>query len=83
MGLAAGANLNPERTFPSMFEPIHGSAPDIAGQGIASPFASIWAASQLLDFFGHEDWGKKIIDTIEAMLVEGDTLPRDQGGTAS
>ena len=83
MGLAAGANLNPERTVPSMFEPIHGSAPDIAGKGIASPFASIWAASQLLDFFGHEDWGKKIIDVIEAMLTEGDTLPRDQGGEAS
>ena len=83
MGLAAGANLNPERTFPSMFEPIHGSAPDIAGKGIANPLASIWAASQLLDFFGHEDWGKKIIDTIEEMLVNKDTLTRDQGGTAS
>ena len=83
MGLAAGANLNPERTFPSMFEPIHGSAPDIAGKGIANPLASIWAASQLLDFFGHEDWGKKIIDTIEEMLVNQDTLTRDQGGTAS
>ena len=83
MGLAAGANLNPERTFPSMFEPIHGSAPDIAGKGIANPLASIWAASQLLDFFGHEDWGKKIIDVIEKMLEEKDSLTPDQGGTAS
>ena len=83
MGLAAGANLNPERTFPSMFEPIHGSAPDIAGKGIASPLASIWAASQLLDFFGYEDWGKKIIDVIEAMLTEKDTLTPDQGGASS
>ncbi len=83
MGLAAGANLNPERTYPSMFEPIHGSAPDIAGKGIANPLASIWAASQLLDFFGHEDWGKKIIDVIEQMLENNDTLTPDQGGTAS
>lgn len=83
MGLAAGANLNPEKTFPSMFEPIHGSAPDIAGKGIANPLASVWAASQLLDFFGYENWGKKIIDTIETMLVNRDTLTPDQGGTAS
>ena len=69
MGLAAGANLNPERTFPSMFEPIHGSAPDIAGQGIANPLASIWSASQLLDFFGYENWGKRILDAMEEMLV--------------
>ena len=50
MGLAAGANLNPERRYPSMFEPIHGSAPDIAGQGIANPLASIWSVAQMLDF---------------------------------
>ena len=57
MGLAAGANLNPEREFPSMFEPIHGSAPDIAGKGMANPLATVWSASQMLDFFGHSDWG--------------------------
>ncbi|MBQ2991022.1 MAG: tartrate dehydrogenase, partial [Clostridia bacterium] len=51
MGLAAGANLNPERKYPSMFEPIHGSAPDIAGKGVANPLASVWSASQILDFF--------------------------------
>ncbi len=83
MGLAAGANLNPERKFPSMFEPIHGSAPDIAGQGIANPLAAIWSASQLLDFLGYEEWGKKIVDTIETMLVEKKALTPDQGGTAS
>ena len=83
MGLAAGANLNPERKFPSMFEPIHGSAPDIAGKGIANPLASIWAASQLLDFFGYEVWGKKILDVMEKMLEEKDTLTPDQGGTSS
>lgn len=83
MGLAAGANLNPERTFPSMFEPIHGSAPDIAGQGIANPMASVWAISQMLDFFGHEDWGKRVLDAIEEVLVEKKTLTPDMGGAAT
>ncbi len=82
MGLAAGANLNPERKFPSMFEPIHGSAPDIAGRQIANPLASIWSASQMLDFFGHEDWGKKLIDAIETLMVEGKILTPDMNGTA-
>ena len=83
MGLAAGANLNPERKFPSMFEPIHGSAPDIAGQQIANPLAAIWSASQLLDFFGYEDLGMKILDTMEIMLTEHrDKLTPDQGGSA-
>ena len=83
MGLAAGANLNPERKYPSMFEPIHGSAPDIAGQGKANPLASIWSASQMLDFFGHQDWGKKLIDIIEEMMVEKKVLTPDMGGTAT
>ena len=83
MGLAAGANLNPERTFPSMFEPIHGSAPDIAGQGKANPLATVWAASQMLDFFGHEAWGKRLIDCIESVLTEGEVLTPDLGGTAT
>ena len=83
MGLAAGANLNPERKFPSMFEPIHGSAPDIAGQQISNPLAAIWSASQLLDFFGHEELGKKILDTMEVMLTKHrDKLTPDQGGNA-
>ena len=83
MGLAAGANLNPERRFPSMFEPIHGSAPDIAGKGIANPLATVWSASQMLDFFGHTDWGAKLIDCIERLLVEKKTLTPDLGGSAS
>ncbi|MBQ3970716.1 MAG: tartrate dehydrogenase, partial [Selenomonadaceae bacterium] len=82
MGLAAGANLNPERTFPSMFEPIHGSAPDIAGKGLANPLAAIWSVSQMLDFFGHEDWGRRVIDAIETLLVEKKTLTPDLGGRA-
>ena len=82
MGLAAGANLNPERKFPSMFEPIHGSAPDIAGKQIANPLASIWSASQMLDFFGYEAWGMRLINAIEDLIVEGKTLTPDLGGTA-
>ena len=82
MGLAAGANLNPERKFPSMFEPIHGSAPDIAGKGIANPLAAIWSASQLLDFFGRENWGKRVLSAIEEVLAEGRHLTPDQGGNA-
>lgn len=81
MGLAAGANINPERRYPSMFEPIHGSAPDIAGQGKANPLAAIWSASQMLDFFGHEYWGKRVIDAIERVLVAGPLTP-DMSGTA-
>ena len=83
MGLAAGANLNPECEFPSMFEPIHGSAPDIAGKGIANPLATVWSASQMLDFFGQEVWGTRLIDCIEEMLVEKAVLTPDLGGTAS
>jgi len=82
MGLAAGANLNPQREFPSMFEPIHGSAPDIAGQGKANPLATIWSASQLLDFFGYTTWGSRIICSIEEMLVENKVLTVDLGGSA-
>lgn len=82
MGLAAGANLNPERRYPSMFEPIHGSAPDIAGKGIANPMASVWAASQMLDFFGHEDWGARVLNAIERVLMEGKVLTPDMGGKA-
>ena len=83
MGLAAGANLNPERKFPSMFEPIHGSAPDIAGQGKANPLATVWSASQMLEFFGHKEWADRLIDIIEEMLVEKTVLTPDLGGTAT
>lgn len=83
MGLAAGANLNPEKAFPSMFEPIHGSAPDIAGQGKANPLATVWSASQLLEFFGHKKWADKLIEIIEELLVEKKTLTPDLGGKAT
>ncbi|WP_338625913.1 tartrate dehydrogenase [Selenomonas sp. TAMA-11512] len=82
MGLAAGANLNPEKKFPSMFEPIHGSAPDIAGKGLANPLAAIWSVSQMLDFWGEEAWGRKVLQAIEALLAKKSALTPDLGGSA-
>lgn len=81
MGLAAGANINPERQYPSMFEPIHGSAPDIAGQGIANPLASIWSVSQMMDYFGYENWGAEVLRAIEEVLADRSRLTPDLGGT--
>jgi tartrate dehydrogenase/decarboxylase/D-malate dehydrogenase len=83
MGLAAGANINPERIHPSMFEPIHGSAPDIAGKGIANPLATFWSVAQMLDHLGHRDWHDRIIAVIARMLREKTGLTPDVGGTAS
>ena len=83
MGLAAGANLNPERKYPSMFEPIHGSAPDIAGQQKANPLATVWSASQLLEFFGHQKWADRLIGIIEQLLTEKKVLTPELGGTAT
>ena len=83
MGLAAGANINPEQKYPSMFEPVHGSAPDIAGKGIANPLAAIWSVSQMFDFFGHETRGKEILEAIEKIMVEGNIVTPDLGGTST
>lgn len=82
MGMAAGANLNPERRYPSMFEGIHGSAPDIAGKGIANPIATIWATKMMLDHLGHPDLGDRVLRAISAVVAEGKVLPPDLGGTA-
>lgn len=83
LGLATGANINPERTFPSLFEPVHGSAPDIAGKGIANPLAAIWSVSQMMDHFYEEKWGKLILDCIVDILDETENLTPDLGGKAS
>ena len=82
IGLAPSANLNPERKFPSLFEPVHGSAPDIYGQNIANPVAMIWSAALMLDFLGHRVAHDAIVRAIETVLIEG---PRtaDLGGRAS
>jgi tartrate dehydrogenase/decarboxylase / D-malate dehydrogenase len=82
IGLAPSANLNPERKFPSLFEPVHGSAPDIYGKNIANPVAMIWSGALMLDFLGHRDAHDAIVHAIERVLIEGPRTP-DAGGTAS
>ena len=87
IGLAPSANLNPDRTFPSLFEPVHGSAPDIAGQGIANPIAMIWSGALMLNFLGHGQGAGRaahdaILAAIEQVLREGPRT-RDLGGGAS
>ncbi len=81
IGIAPSANLNPEGTFPSLFEPIHGSAPDIAGQGVANPSGAIWAAALMLEHAGHPQTGRKILAALEDTIDSG-TRTRDLGGDA-
>ncbi|WP_215450217.1 tartrate dehydrogenase [Streptomyces sp. ATCC 21386] len=83
IGIAPAANLNPERDFPSMFEPVHGSAPDIAGQGIANPLGAIWSAAMMLDHLGHPEAARDIDNAITAVLAKSDVRTRDLGGTAT
>jgi tartrate dehydrogenase/decarboxylase / D-malate dehydrogenase len=82
IGLAPSANLNPERNFPSLFEPVHGSAPDIYGQNIANPVAMIWSGAMMLDFLGEKAAHDAIVKAIEQVLATGPRT-RDLGGTAS
>jgi len=82
MGLAASANINPERVFPSMFEPVHGSAPDIAGKGIANPLAAILSAGMLLDHLGLEKSGHSIRRAVADVLKAGQPRTPDLGGNA-
>lgn len=83
MGIAPGANINPEKEFPSMFEPVHGSAPDIAGKGIANPIACIWTGAMMLEHLGEEEAAQLMVDAIEKTTAEGKVLTRDLGGSAS
>jgi tartrate dehydrogenase/decarboxylase/D-malate dehydrogenase len=83
LGIAPGANLNPEREFPSMFEPIHGSAPDIAGRGVANPIGAIWAGALMLDHLGAPAAHEAIVSAIERVLAEGGPRTPDLGGTAT
>jgi tartrate dehydrogenase/decarboxylase / D-malate dehydrogenase len=82
IGIAPSANLNPERVFPSMFEPVHGSAPDIAGKGIANPIGQIWSGAMMLEHLGEQDSADAIIEAIEKVLRNGPKT-RDIGGSAS
>ena len=83
IGIAPSGNINPERAFPSLFEPVHGSAPDIAGQGIANPIGQVWAAAMMLDHLGQPKAGQGIVAAIETVLSEPSLRTRDLGGTAT
>ena len=83
IGIAPSANLNPERDAPSMFEPVHGSAPDIAGQGIANPIGQIWSGAMMLDHLGQAEAGAAIVAAIEKVLAAGAPRTPDLGGRAS
>ena len=83
IAIAPGGNINPERDYPSMFEPVHGSAPDIAGQGIANPIGQIWSAAMMLDHLGHPEAGGAIVDAIENVIAKKIAMTPDMGGKAS
>ena len=83
IGLAPGGNINPEREYPSMFEPVHGSAPDIAGRGVANPIAQIWTGAMMLEHLGHPDAARAVVTAVEEQVKEGKLLTRDLGGMAS
>lgn len=82
IGIAPSANLNPEGHFPSLFEPVHGSAPDIAGQGVANPIGQIWSGAMMLDHLGEPEAGREIVSAIERVLSERTLRTRDLGGNA-
>ena len=82
LGIAPGANINPERRYPSMFEPIHGSAPDIAGKGIANPIGAIWAGALMLDHLGRRDLHDRILTAVERVVATGKNRTPDLGGQA-
>ncbi|MBI3826651.1 MAG: tartrate dehydrogenase [Candidatus Rokubacteria bacterium] len=83
IGIAPGGNINPEKEFPSMFEPVHGSAPDIAGKGLANPIAQIWTGAMMLEHLGHADAALAVVRAIERVVEDGKTVTRDLGGKAS
>lgn len=82
MGIAPSANIHPEKKYPSMFEPVHGSAPDIAGKGIANPVAAIWCASMMLEHLGETAAAAAILDALQDVLEEGQQVTPDLGGGA-
>jgi tartrate dehydrogenase/decarboxylase/D-malate dehydrogenase len=83
LGIAPGANINPERRYPSMFEPIHGSAPDIAGQGIANPIGAIWAGALMLEHLGHPDLHDRLVHALERVVATGKVRTPDLGGSSN
>jgi tartrate dehydrogenase/decarboxylase/D-malate dehydrogenase len=83
IGIAAGANLNPPKKYPSMFEPVHGSAPDIAGKGIANPIGQIWTGAMMLEHLGETKAAEAVVGAIEQVLLKPEYLTPDVGGKAS
>jgi tartrate dehydrogenase/decarboxylase/D-malate dehydrogenase len=83
IAIAPGGNINPERAFPSMFEPVHGSAPDIAGKGIANPIGQIWSGAMMLDHLGHKEAAGAIVTAIERLFADSDLRTADMGGKAT
>ncbi|MCX2730315.1 tartrate dehydrogenase [Saccharopolyspora sp. NFXS83] len=83
IGVAPSGNINPQRRFPSTFEPVHGSAPDIAGRGIANPIGQVWSAAMMLDHLGEAAAGAHVVRAIESVLAAGVVRTPDLGGTAS
>ncbi len=83
IGIAPSGNLNPERDFPSMFEPVHGSAPDIAGQGRANPLGQVWSAAMMLDHLGHAEAATAVMGAMTSVLSQTDVRTADLGGRAS
>jgi len=83
IGIAPSGNINPNREMPSMFEPVHGSAPDIAGQGIANPIAQIWSGAMMLDHLGETEAAQAVVSAFENVLKNGGPRTRDLGGTAN
>jgi tartrate dehydrogenase/decarboxylase/D-malate dehydrogenase len=82
IGIAPSGNINPDRTHPSLFEPVHGSAPDIAGKGIANPIGQVWAGAMMLDHLGHREASEAVVAAIES-VVDGGPVTPDLGGTAT
>jgi tartrate dehydrogenase/decarboxylase/D-malate dehydrogenase len=81
IAIAPSGNINPERRFPSLFEPVHGSAPDIFGKGVANPIGQIWCAAMMLDHLGHPEAHDAILQAIETVTADGPRTP-DMGGSA-
>ena len=82
IGIAPSGNINPENKFPSLFEPVHGSAPDIAGKGIANPVGQIWSGAMMLDYLGEKEASNSIVEAIEKSLSEKENRTKDLGGDA-
>ena len=83
IGIAPSGNINPENKFPSLFEPVHGSAPDIAGKGIANPVGQIWSGAMMLDYLGENEASNSIVQAIEKSLSNKDSRTQDLGGNAN